>query len=99
MPRPPEISKDARKRALRGEILLKEGDLEDAISEVKKAIRLAPFSAKLYFNTALIYGQLKNYPEAIRYIKIYLQAAPDAPNARAAEDQIIKWELLMERGK
>jgi len=99
MPHPPEISKDARKRALRGEILIKEGDLEGAISEIKKAIRLAPFSAKLYFNTALIYGQLKNYPEAIRYIKIYLQAAPDAPNARAAEDQIIKWELLMERGK
>jgi len=99
MPRPPEISEDARKHALRGEILIKEGDREEAISEIKKAMRLAPFSARLYFNTALIYGQLKNYPEAIRYMKIYLQAAPDAPNARAAEDEIIKWELLMEREK
>ena len=99
MPRPPEISEDARKRALRGEILIKEGDHKGAISEIKKAMRLAPFSARLYFNTALIYGQLKNYPEAIRYMKIYLQAAPDAPNARAAKDEIIKWELLMEREK
>ena len=99
MPQPPEMSEDVRKRVLRGEILVKEGDHEGAISEIKKAIRLAPFSARLYFNTALIYGELKDYPEAIRCMKIYLQAAPDAPNARAAKDEIIKWELLMERGK
>lgn len=99
MPRPPEVSEDARKHALRGEILIKEGDQEAAISEIKKAIRLAPFSAKLYFNTALIYGELKNYPEAIRYMKVYIQVVPAAPDARAAKDEIIKWELLMERGK
>jgi len=99
MPQPPEMSEDARKYVLRGEILVKEGDLEGAISEWKKAIRLAPFSARLYFNTALIYGELENYPEAIRYMKIYLQAAPDAPDARAAKDEIIKWELQMERGE
>jgi len=99
MPQPPEMSEDVRKCVLRGEILVKEGDLEGAISEYKKAIRLAPFSAKRYLNTALIYEELKNYPEAIRYLKIYLQAAPDAPNARAAKDEIIKWELLMERGE
>jgi len=98
MPQPPEMSEDARKYALRGEILIKEGEREGAISEIKKAIRLAPFSARLYFNTALIYGEIKNYPEATAYMKIYLEAAPDAPNARAAKDEIIKWELLMERG-
>jgi hypothetical protein len=30
-------------------------------------------------------------------MKIYLQAAPDAPNARAAKDEIIKWELMLEK--
>jgi len=99
MPQPPEMSEDARKYALRGEILIKEGDHEGAISEIKKAIRLAPFSARLYFNAALIYGELKNYPDAIGYMKIYLEAVPDAPNARAAKDEIIKWELQMERGE
>jgi tetratricopeptide (TPR) repeat protein len=99
IPQPLEMSEDACKYALRGEILIKEGEREGAISEIKKAIRLAPFSARLYFNAALIYGELKNYSEAIRYMKIYLQAAPDAPNARAAKDEIIKWELQMERGE
>ncbi|GAG63014.1 unnamed protein product, partial [marine sediment metagenome] len=99
MPQPPEMSEDARKYGLRGEILIKEGEREGAISEFKKAIRLAPFSARLYFNAALIYGEVKNYSEAIRYMRIYLQAAPDAPNARAVEYEIIKWELLMERGE
>lgn len=98
MPQPPEISEDARKYALRGEILVGEGEREVAISEIKKAIRLAPFSASLYFNTAVIYGEIKEYSAAIRYMAIYLEAAPDAPNARAAKDEIIKWELLMERG-
>jgi len=99
MPQPPEMSEDALKYALRGEILVGEGEREGAISEFKKAIRLAPFSAMLYFNTAVIYGEVKNYSEAIAYMKIYLQAAPDAPNARAAKGEIIKWELLMERGE
>jgi hypothetical protein len=56
-----------------------------------------PFTASLYFNTALIYGGHKNYPEAIRHMKIYLEMAPDAPNARAAQDEIYKWELQIEK--
>ena len=32
-------------------------------------------------------------------MKIYLGAAPDAPNARATRDEIIKWEFMIEKGK
>jgi hypothetical protein len=52
---------------------------------------------KLYYNAALLNGQLKRYAEAIRLMNIYLQGAPDAPDARAAKDEIIKWKLEMER--
>lgn len=97
MPSPPEITEQARRHVLRGELLIKEKNLGEAVTEYKKAVALAPYSAKLYFNLALLYGEVKNYEDAISNMKIYLQAAPDAPNARAAKDEIIKWELLQEK--
>lgn len=93
-----EMTEDARKYALRGEMLVKEGNFEQAVAEIKKAIRIAPYEARLYYNSALWNAELKKYPEAIRNMKIYLKAAPDAPDARDAKDGIIKWEFMMEKG-
>lgn len=97
MPTPPELPEDARRRVVRGEALIKDGDLASAVAEFNDALRLAPYMPKLYYNAALLNGQLKKYPEAIRLMNIYLQGAPDAPDARAAKDEIIKWELEQER--
>lgn len=94
-----EVPEDARKYALRSEVLVKEGSFEQAVAELKKAIQIAPYAARLYYNSALINAELKKYPEAIRHMKIYLKAAPDAPDARAAKDEIVKWEFMMEKGK
>ncbi len=94
-----EVPEDARKYALRSEFLVKEGNFEQAATELKKAIQIAPYAAQLYLNSALYSAELKKYPEAIRHMKIYLKASPDAPNAGAAKDEIIKWELMMERGQ
>ena len=92
-----EMPEDARKYALRAELLVKEGDFEGAGAEYNKAIRTAPYIAQLYFNAALNNAELKKYPEAMSQMKVYLKALPDAPNARAAKDEIIKWELMMEK--
>lgn len=94
-----EMSEESRKYALRGEVMIKEGNFEPAAAEFKKAIQTSPYVARLYYNSALINAELKKYPEAIRDMKTYLRAAPDAPDARAAKDEIIKWEYLMEKGK
>jgi tetratricopeptide (TPR) repeat protein len=94
-----EMPEDARKYAVRGEMLIKEGSFEQAVMEIKTAIRLAPYAAKLYFNTAIVDEELKKYPEAIRFMKIYLKAASDSPDARTAKDKIIEWEFNMEKGK
>jgi tetratricopeptide (TPR) repeat protein len=91
------VSEDARKYALRSEVLLKEGNFEQVATELKKAIQIAPYAARLYYNFALINAELKKYPEAIRHMKIYLKAAPDAPDARPARDEIIKWEFMIEK--
>jgi tetratricopeptide (TPR) repeat protein len=94
-----EAPEEARKYVLRGEVLLEEGNLEQAATEFKKAIQIAPYVARLYSNSALLNAKLKRYPEAIRCMKIYLTAAPDAPDAGAAKDEIVKWEFAVERGK
>jgi len=96
MPTPPELPDEARRRVVRGELLLKDGMLDRALTEFNEALRIAPYVPKLYYNTALVYGQLKQYDPAIRQMHLYLHAAPEAPDARAAQDQITKWELQQE---
>lgn len=93
-----QIPEEARKYALRGEVLLKDGKFEEALKEYKEAIKYAPYIALLYRTTALVYGELKEYAQAINYMNIYLDLMPDAPDARAVKDQIYKWEFMMEKG-
>ena len=96
MPTPPELPDEARRHVVRGELLLKDGMLDRALAEFNEALRIAPYVPKLYYNTALIYGELKQYDQASRQMRLYLQAAPEAPDARDAQDQITKWELQQE---
>jgi tetratricopeptide (TPR) repeat protein len=96
MPTPPELSEEAHRRVVRGEMLLKNGQIDRALVEFNEALRTAPYVPKLYYNTALIYGELKQYDQAIRQMRLYLQAAPEAPDAHTAQDQITKWELQQE---
>jgi tetratricopeptide (TPR) repeat protein len=98
MPTPPEFPDEAHRHVVRGELLLKEGMLDRALVEFNEALRIAPYAPKLYYNTALIYGELKQFNQAIRQMHIYLLAAPEAPDARAAQDDITKWELQQEMG-
>jgi len=94
-----ELPEEARKYALRGDVLTEEGKFDKAVNEYRQAIQAAPYIAKLYFNTGMIYGELKKYSQAIRYMKTYLNLAPEAPNVRATQDQIYKWEFMLEKKK
>jgi tetratricopeptide (TPR) repeat protein len=94
-----ELPEEARKHVLRAQVLKNEGNFEQAATEFKKAIQIAPYVAGLYYDSALMNAELKKYAEAIRYMKIYLKAAPDAPDARDAKDEVFKWEFKMERGE
>jgi tetratricopeptide (TPR) repeat protein len=96
MPTPPEMPDDAHRHVVRGELMLKDGHIDRALVEFNEALRLAPYMPKLYQNTAVIYGELKQYDQAIRQMHLYLTAAPETPDARTAQDQITKWELRLE---
>ncbi len=92
-----EVPEEARKYAVRAETLLKDGKFEESLNEFSSAIKTAPFAPQLYFNTALVYGELKNYKSAKRYMNIYIDLSPDASNIRQVKDEIYKWELMMEK--
>ncbi|MBW2632250.1 MAG: tetratricopeptide repeat protein [Deltaproteobacteria bacterium] len=98
-PRLSGLPEEAIKYTLRGDVLTEEGKFGEAVKEYLQAVQAAPYIAKLYFNTAVIYGELKRHPQAIRNMKTYLLLAPEAPNARAAKNQIYKWEFAMEKEK
>jgi tetratricopeptide (TPR) repeat protein len=98
MPTPPEMPDDAHRHVVRGEALLNQGMMDRALVEFNEALRIAPYMPKMYYNTALIYGELKQYDQAIRQMHLYLTVAPETPDARAAQDQITKWELQQEIG-
>jgi len=91
------LPEEGRKYALRAEILLKDGKFEESLSEFDSAIKVAPFFPQLYYNKALVYGEMKNYRSAKRYMEIYLDLYPNAPNIRQVKDEIYKWEFMMER--
>ncbi len=93
------LPEDARKFVIRAELYTSRGDFEKAVLEYKKAIKIQPFFPALYKALALNYAQLKNYKQAIKNMQIYLELYPDAPDLRAAKDEIYRWELLMEKGE
>ena len=93
------LPEEARKFVIRAEIYTEEGKFEKAIEEYQKALELSPFYPNLYKALALSYGQIKDYKKAIKNMNIYIELYPDAPDIRAAKDQIYKWELMMEKGE
>ncbi len=99
MPYTPKMPDDARKYMLRGEALLGDNDFEGSLNEYMKAMKFAPYSSKVYYNIAVVYGQLKNYTKAIEYMEQYIKLAPNAADSQAAKDQITKWEVLLEKSK
>jgi len=92
------LPEEARKYSLRGEVLVKEKDLEGALGEYTSALRAAPFCPTLRYDAALLAAGLGKFSQAIMHMNAYLELSPAAPNAREAKDLIYKWEFMIERG-
>jgi tetratricopeptide (TPR) repeat protein len=95
----PPLPEDVLKYKVQAEAAVRRGHFVDALLPYQRALALAPWWPEGHFNTALVYGELGLYPEAVIYMKYYLRAAPDAPNARAAQNKIYEWEGRSDDGK
>ncbi len=89
----PPISEEQRKYIVQANYSTQHKDYDEAIDLYLKAVDLDPVSYPgAYFNLALLSGQLHRFRPAIGYMKQYLSLAPDANDARSAQDKIYEWE-------
>ena len=92
-PKPP-LPEEARKYWVQAEFVVKEKKFDLAAEFYAQTMEIAPWWPQGHFNQAVIFAELKKYREAMGEMKRYLQLAPDAPDARAAQDQIYQWEVV-----
>lgn len=62
--------------------------LDGAIHEWNETLRFAPWWPEVYFNAGLVLEKRGRYSEAERYLKLYLLAAPNAPDVDAVRQKI-----------
>lgn len=97
----PAVPEEAQRHLGRGsaavEIAKTSDDFLLAISEFKKALRLAPWLANAYFNLAVVQEKAGQFNEAIQNFNLYLLAAPSAADAQDVKTRIYGLELKAER--
>jgi len=93
---PPAISEEARRQAIFASTAVKEAKDEQeyamAVKEYLKAISLAPWWADLYINTSLLFEEMGHYANAYSMLKLYLLAAPNAPDADQVKTKLYELE-------
>lgn len=91
----PALSEDQRRLIVQAEALRQRKDYAGAASLFRQLVRTSPTAYPVaYFNLALLYEQQEHYRQAIVPMRKYLLLAPDAKDARAAQDKIYEWEML-----
>jgi hypothetical protein len=88
----PEISEEVYKDRLLAEDALKKRDLPGAVTYYEAGVTSDPTWEQGWYNVALVYAELQDYFDAARCMKHYVILVPDAPDVRAAKDNIILWE-------
>lgn len=87
------VSKESIRRfKIQAEASVKDKQFAEAAEYYRQALAVAPGWADGYFNYALMLGEIWDFQGAILNMQHYLDLAPDASNARAAQDKIYEWE-------
>lgn len=100
---PPAVPEDAYRHMARGEAFLegatnKEG-FKRAAKEFHTAARLAPWLPDVYRTLGIVQDKAELYAKAIDTLKLYLLAAPMAPDAREVHNYIYKIEVRLEEAR
>jgi len=91
------LPESARELKVQAESAVREKRLLDASDRFSKALAISPAWASGRYNLALVYGELEFPSLAIAEMSKYLTLAPDAENARAAQDKIYAWRDKVKR--
>ena len=89
------MSEEQRKYVVQANAMTQRKDYARAVDLYLKALDVDPVAYPgAYFNLALLSARMQRYKTAIRYMKQYLLLAPDAKDARSAQDKIYEWEAM-----
>lgn len=89
-----DITEEQRRYIVQANVLTEQKLYSDAIEQYYNAMKINPISyPTMYYNMALLHAQLEHFGIAILNMKKYLLLAPDAPDARTAQDKIYEWQL------
>ncbi len=92
----PVMPEVARKYKVQAEFSVQEKRFDQAIELYGQSLEIAPWLAECHYALALVFAEKKQYRNAIREMKRDLLLAPEAPEARAAQDKIYQWESVVE---
>ena len=91
----PQVPEEALRHQVLAEYAYKQKDVPKAITEYTEALRIFPYWPAGQNNLAFLaaeVGTRPGYNVAIHHMKMYLELAPDASDAKAAQDSIFVWE-------
>ena len=92
----PLMTEEQRKLIVQANYFTQHKQFQKALDAYNKALEINPIAyPAAYSNMALIEAQLSNFLPAIEYMKKYLLLEPDAPDARASQDKIYEWEVML----
>jgi tetratricopeptide (TPR) repeat protein len=92
LPAKPSLPAEANRYRVLAEDAFKSKDFDKAIDYYDKALEAYPLWPQGQFNAALICGETGDYAEAVGHMKRYLELAPEAKDAKAAQEKIFIWE-------
>ncbi len=89
----PALPEPARQYQIQAETYFQQKDIAKAVEAYGNQIAVVPWFPQAYFNRGFLEGESQQqYKAAIADLQMYLKLAPDAPDARAAQDQIYAWQ-------
>ncbi len=88
----PELSEEAHKCAVQGDFAIEKKNLPVAIDRYTDALKIAPWWPEGYLKRGRLLAEIELYDAAIADMKKFLLLAPEAKEAREAQDNIYKWE-------
>ncbi|MHB8454492.1 MAG: hypothetical protein ACYDDO_07280, partial [Acidiferrobacterales bacterium] len=88
----PLLPEAAHRYEVQAEDAVRHNQLGDAADLYEQATEAAPWWPAAHYDRALVLANTQDYDDAVMEMKHYLVLVPDAPNARAARDQMYIWE-------
>jgi hypothetical protein len=97
LPSRPALSSAVRKQLLLAEDAVNQKQFEAAAAAYDAGTQIDPMWPEGHFNAAAIYGELKDYDDAVWHMRCYLELMPYAPDTQAARDQMLLWQAKAEQ--